>query len=340
MRLEENKIYNMDNREGLLMLPEKCANLIIADPPYFEIKGEFDFIWKSFDEYLEFMEDQAQLYKRILADNGSLFVYGDRKNIAYVQIIFDKYFNFENHIYWQKSEKCQMEMFDTLRSFYCRGYERVLFYSNDWEHPVWAKTGWENVKLNVNNFKPLRSYFESLQNWIDKSKKSLIDEIGQAADHCFRWNSTQWDLPTPETYQKLIDVFKIRNWAGFREYEDLRREYEDLRREYEDLRREYEDLRRPFNNFLKLSDHWFFTNGNANDYEHETVKSEQMTRAMLLTCSRQNDLVVIPFAGSGTECAMAAKEGRRFIGFEIKKEYWEMAVKRTAPYLQQMRLAI
>ena len=28
-------------------LPNKCANLIIADPPYFEVKGEFDFVWNS-----------------------------------------------------------------------------------------------------------------------------------------------------------------------------------------------------------------------------------------------------------------------------------------------------
>ena len=28
-------------------LPDKCANLIIADPPYFEVKGAFDFVWNS-----------------------------------------------------------------------------------------------------------------------------------------------------------------------------------------------------------------------------------------------------------------------------------------------------
>ena len=33
-------------------LPDKSVDLIIADPPYFEIKGDFDFVWKSFDDYL------------------------------------------------------------------------------------------------------------------------------------------------------------------------------------------------------------------------------------------------------------------------------------------------
>jgi len=37
----------MDNE-----IPDKSINLIIADPPYFEVKGEFDFIWPSFDVHI------------------------------------------------------------------------------------------------------------------------------------------------------------------------------------------------------------------------------------------------------------------------------------------------
>ena len=79
-------------------LPDKSVQLIIADPPYFEVKGEFDFIWKSFDDYLKDVEKWAIECKRLLADNGTLFWYGHAKKIAYAQIIFDKYFNLENNI--------------------------------------------------------------------------------------------------------------------------------------------------------------------------------------------------------------------------------------------------
>ena len=37
-------------------------------------------------------------------------------------------------------------------------------------------------------------------------------------------------------------------------------------------------------------------------------KPEALTRALMLTCSRPNDLVLVPFAGSGTECAMLLKK--------------------------------
>ena len=87
--MELNKIYNTDFLNNTI--PDKSIQLIIADPPYFEVKGEFDFVWKSFDDYLKDVEKWAIECKRILADNGSLFWFGDGKKIAYSQFIFDKY---------------------------------------------------------------------------------------------------------------------------------------------------------------------------------------------------------------------------------------------------------
>jgi hypothetical protein len=41
--MKENKITPF---EFLDNLPDKCANLII-DPPYYKVKGDFDFIWRK-----------------------------------------------------------------------------------------------------------------------------------------------------------------------------------------------------------------------------------------------------------------------------------------------------
>ena len=40
-------------------LPDGCADLIVADPPYFEVKGDFDFQWPTFDAYLSDVERWA-----------------------------------------------------------------------------------------------------------------------------------------------------------------------------------------------------------------------------------------------------------------------------------------
>lgn len=72
-----NKVYDKDFIDNCL--PDKSVQLIIADPPYYKVKGEFDFIWKSFDEYLKHVEKWAIECRRILSDNGTLFWYGSSK---------------------------------------------------------------------------------------------------------------------------------------------------------------------------------------------------------------------------------------------------------------------
>ena len=122
-------------------LPDKCANLIIADPPYFEVKGAFDFVWNSFEDYLQDVEKWAIECKRILADNGTLFWYGHAKRIAYAQIIFDKYFNLLNNLVWDKGSFMGLEESEGLRSF-APCTERILMYGSD----VHDATGLEFIK--------------------------------------------------------------------------------------------------------------------------------------------------------------------------------------------------
>jgi DNA modification methylase len=46
--------------------------------------------------------------------------------------------------------------------------------------------------------------------------------------------------------------------------------------------------------------------------------------------SNEGDLIVIPFAGSGTECVSAARNKRHFWAAEIKSDYVRMATARLA----------
>jgi hypothetical protein len=129
--LELNKIYHDDWMNN--QLPDKSVQLIIADPPYFETKGDFDFIWKSFDDYLKDVERWAIECKRLLSENGTLYWFGGSKKIAYTQIIFDKYFGLVNNLVWEKAEADGL--FGSTGSEQLRSYpnstERLLMYSND-----------------------------------------------------------------------------------------------------------------------------------------------------------------------------------------------------------------
>ena len=143
--MKTNVIHHKDFLDN--NLPDKCAKLIISDPPYFKVKGGFDFIWKSFADYLKDVELWVIECKRILADNGTLFWYGDRKKIAYSQIILDKYFNLEEnvtiHIFDRQTNKIRPED----ATHFINVTEHLLMYSNEV-----LQTVLENIKLDTNNF--------------------------------------------------------------------------------------------------------------------------------------------------------------------------------------------
>jgi DNA modification methylase len=321
MEYKLNTIQNIDFLTN--NLPDKCANLIIADPPYFEVKGDFDFIWKSFNDYLQDVEKWAIECKRLLADNGTLFWYGHAKNIAYAQVIFDMHFNLINNLVWDKGSFMGLEESEGLRSF-APCTERILMYGSKAQDT----TGLKEVEMG--HVAPRNPFALELK----KARLKKGVSINQVAEYGKFYGNvnhggavTNWErgynVPLKEQWQILCENLPIE------------------RKEYEELRKEYEELRRPFTNYFKLQEIFRFSNEAVKTgakYDHDTVKPETLTRALILTCSRKNDLVVVPFAGSGTECAMSVKEGRRFIGFEITEKHAKMSNDRVQKILKQPSL--
>ncbi len=54
---------------------------------------------------------------------------------------------------------------------------------------------------------------------------------------------------------------------------------------------------------------------------HGCQMPEQILGRIIKTCTRGGEVVLDPFAGSGTTLAVAKKLGRRFVGFELSREY-------------------
>ena len=310
--MELNKVHNIDFLNNTL--PDKCANLIIADPPYYKVKGDFDFIWKTFDDYLADVEKWAIECKRLLKDNGTLFWYGDAKNIAYAQIIFDKHFNLLNSIVWENTNQAKQSMINV------EGYnsfppltERILMYEQ-----VGDKTGGEIVFeefLKPNNpfSKYLKIEFKNAKVTRKEISKLFPSRTGGLTGCVSNWLNGD-NVITEEQYLKI------------REY--LNNKY--LLKPYEEIKAEYEEKRRPFNNIHKIGDVIRLPNYETSNYEHDTIKPEKLTRMLITTCARKEDTVIVPFAGSGTECAMSVKENCNFYAFEITKKHADMSNKRVS----------
>jgi site-specific DNA-methyltransferase (adenine-specific) len=66
---------------------------------------------------------------------------------------------------------------------------------------------------------------------------------------------------------------------------------------------------------------------------HPTQKSVKLMQALIELTTREGQLVLDPFAGSGSTLVAAQKLGRHYIGFEAVPEYVGTARKRLEPDL-------
>lgn len=62
--------------------------------------------------------------------------------------------------------------------------------------------------------------------------------------------------------------------------------------------------------------------------KHPTQKPVRLIERIIMLSSKENDLILSPFCGSGTDCLSAKKLGRNFISFEINDDYISLAEQR------------
>ena len=77
--------------------------------------------------------------------------------------------------------------------------------------------------------------------------------------------------------------------------------------------------------FTADSDTWYFPRVCGTFKEREGFNGcqmpEQLLGRIIKACSKEGDLVMDPFAGSGTTLAVAKKLSRRYLGIELSKQY-------------------
>ena len=319
-RDESVVIYCADCRLVLPLFPDKSFDLVLTDPPYNIHKAK----WDKIPDYINWCGKWILDSQRILRDNGSFyFFHNDMPVVAELMtwIKNNTSYIFKQFIVWNKRfndahNKGYLDGFivpNGLRN-YQQMAEYILFYTFQDE------TGLTTVMLDTNNFPTLRKYFREYQQALGLTKIEIINVVGQQADHCFRWGSSQWDMPTPETYQ-AIGCLPINS-------------NEFVRREYEFVRREYESLRYVFNNQKTHHSVW--------DYEiaarcdHLTPKPIELVENIILHSSNENNLILDPFLGSGTTAVAAKILGRQCIGIEIEPKYCEIAARRCSQSVMQL----
>lgn len=72
----------------------------------------------------------------------------------------------------------------------------------------------------------------------------------------------------------------------------------------------------------------YFPRQESDRHLHPTQKPVDLLRYLIRTYTKEGDLVLDSCAGSGSTLVAAIMERRHYIGFELNKEYYDIAVHR------------
>lgn len=86
-------VVNGDCLDVLKKMDSSSVDLIVADPPYFQVCGDFDFVFKNRKEYMDWCLNWLKEAKRVLKDTGTLILWGGvgekEMNIARLAIMVE-----------------------------------------------------------------------------------------------------------------------------------------------------------------------------------------------------------------------------------------------------------
>lgn len=85
---------------------------------------------------------------------------------------------------------------------------------------------------------------------------------------------------------------------------------------------------KPVPEFSLRNNIWKYSVGFNDKTGHPAVFPEKLAKDHILSWSKENDVVLDPFMGSGTTAKMSILNNRNYIGFEISEEYCSMAEER------------
>jgi site-specific DNA-methyltransferase (adenine-specific) len=203
----------------------------------------------------------------------------------------------------------------------------------------------DDIEIQFN--KELRAYFKKVHEFIGLSKKHIIAVIGQCVDHCFRYTSSQFDLCTKETYDQLIQCFKIDQMEGFLNFETLQAMNPSYTFNFDDRvkstkqaknndfnRQMYSDktnqkykehISKEYENYPRNTLYFDCERG-----QHPTQKPVALFEYLIRTYSNENEVILDNCSGSGTTAIACMNTNRRFICIERDETYHRKSIERIA----------
>ena len=299
------------------------ADLVFTDPPY-GMKKESEGVLNdnlNFDDLLDFNRKWIPLTFGALKDNGSWYCWGIDEPLMdlYSNILKpmakENKITFRNLITWDKGYG-QGQLSEDFR-MYPIADEKCLF----------VMAGVQGFSNNADNYfegwEPIRSYL--FNEWRKISSKNDWDKyLGNAmGKHYF--TKSQWLLPTKEQYMKLQALGKG--------HQAFKKDYEEIKKDYEEIKKDYYKTRAYFNNTHdNMNNVWHFNRTTGKEREaahgHATPKPVALCGRAIETSSREDEIVLDLFGGSGSTLIACEQLNRKCYMMELDPLYVDVILDR------------
>ena len=294
----------------------KC---IYIDPPYNTGSDSFKYNDKfNHSAWLTFMKNRLELAKKLLSNDGFIFVQIDDNEQAYLKVLMDEIFGREKFIgtIVYRRRKSQANLSKNLSII----HEYLLIYK-------------KSELATLNNI---------LNNTDSKDYKNPDNDIRGAYKTmpCTNKGGSLYTITTP-TGKQITDEWRFKEETF---YELLNDDRIVFPKKGEGKPRYKLFLSEKNLKGIIVNSWWddVATNQDANKDLKELFgknvfdypKSEDLIKKIIEISTKENDTVLDYHLGSGTTCAVAHKMGRRYIGIEQMNYVEDISVKRLSKVIE------
>jgi adenine-specific DNA-methyltransferase len=314
LKESDNLLIKGNNLLALHSLKRRYAGkvkLIYIDPPYNTGSDSFKYN-DSFNHcsWLTFMKNRLEVAKELLSKDGAIFVNLDDGEAHYCKVLMDEIFGKENfvaNVIWQKKYSPQNDA-----KWLSDNHDHILCFARNkktWRPNLLPRTEEMNAKYTNPDNDPRGDWVSGDLLRKDVQKTGVYTIITPSGRECNPPAGTSWRIPKKK-YQELLNDNRLWFGSDGEGVPRLKRFLTEVKDgivsetiwDYKSVGHNQEGKRE----LIALGYGGLF----------QTPKPERLLERIIHIGSKENDIVMDFFSGSGTTAAVAHKMGRRWIAIE------------------------
>ena len=293
-------LENQDCLEFLSQLNDKSVELVVVDPPYFEIvKNDWDNQWNSELEYLGWCDKWTRECARVLKPGGCLYVWGTTKTDTFLRY--------------------KLEVLNKLDGFF---YQNWIIWWYDW--------GGRTKKNFARKHEDLIMY--------SKGKKFLFNADDVRVERAVKKNmALERKMSLLEKkIESHFDVLNEKDQKAWETYSLHKLDYTEWPDKLETFREkdvEFKKGKIPIDVWQKNN------HTTSKEYAgwHPTQKPIELLKRVILANTNEGDTVLDCFSGSGSTMIACDLTNRSFVGCELDEDYYTRSLERREELIKLLK---